>query len=255
MKTKTLILAIFSLLALANAGDREALRPSKAYADPNAQQPAYAYPGYQQPTAKRLAKRAAHKLADDINKKFAEAQIDTNPDPPADKAYAHPGYEQPAYKRLAKRAAPVEKTNDYDYDHAAYPGYQTNAISPYRYGPTAERLAKREAPAPYAYPNDYHVAAAYPGPAPVTKIQKINIVERLAKREAPAPYAYPDYGYNVAAGLGGYGPYGAPPALAPDQERLAKRDAVAYDQPKINYVAPTYAYPGYQVYPVAPVVW
>ena len=52
MKTKTLILAIFGLLALANAGDREARRPSKAYADPNAQQPAYAYPGYQRPTAK-----------------------------------------------------------------------------------------------------------------------------------------------------------------------------------------------------------
>ena len=32
------------------------------------------------------------------------------------------------------------------------------------------RLAKRDAPAPYAYPNDYHVAAAYPGPAPVAKI-------------------------------------------------------------------------------------
>merc|ERR1712051_1109869 len=172
-----------------------------------------------------------------------------NPEPPL--AYAHPGYEQHAYKRLAKREAPVAKTNDY-YDPAAYadPNVQ-------RYGPplpAIERLAKREAPAPYAYPNDYHVAAAYPGPAPVTKIQKINIVERLAKREAPAPYAYPDYGYNVAAGLGGYGPYGAPPALAPDQERLAKRDAVAYDQPKINYVAPTYAYPDYQVNPVAPVV-
>ena len=28
------------------------------------------------------------------------------------------------FRRLAKRAAPVKKTNDYDYDHAAYPGYQ-----------------------------------------------------------------------------------------------------------------------------------
>ena len=35
------------------------------------------------------------------------------------------------------------------------------------------RLAKRDAPT-YVYPNDYYVAAAYPGPAPVTKI---NIVE------------------------------------------------------------------------------
>ena len=51
MKTKTLILAIFSLLALANA-NKEALRPAKAYADPGYKQPAYAYPGYQQPTAK-----------------------------------------------------------------------------------------------------------------------------------------------------------------------------------------------------------
>ena len=54
MKTKTLILAIFSLLALANAERprKEAPRPAKAYADPEAAQPAYAYPGYQQPTAK-----------------------------------------------------------------------------------------------------------------------------------------------------------------------------------------------------------
>ena len=31
------------------------------------------------------------------------------------------------------------------------------------------RLAKRDAPT-YVYPNDYYVAAAYPGPAPVAKI-------------------------------------------------------------------------------------
>ena len=35
------------------------------------------------------------------------------------------------FRRLAKRAAPVKKTNDYDYDHAAYPGYQID-------GPHAE---------------------------------------------------------------------------------------------------------------------
>ena len=56
MKTKTLILAVFGLLALANAGEKvpnkEALRPAKAYAYPSYEQPAYAYPGYQQPTAK-----------------------------------------------------------------------------------------------------------------------------------------------------------------------------------------------------------
>ena len=42
------------------------------------------------------------------------------------------------------------------------------------------------------------------------------LFRRLAKRDANA-YAYPDYGYNVAAGLGGYG---APPAQAPDQSPL-----------------------------------
>ena len=59
MKTKTLILAIFGLLALANAGGRrqktpykEDPPPEKAYADPGYEQRAYAYPGYQQPTAK-----------------------------------------------------------------------------------------------------------------------------------------------------------------------------------------------------------
>merc|ERR1712051_484735 len=101
--------------ALANAERprKEAPRPAKAYADPEAEQPAYAYPGYQQPTSKRLAKRAAYKLP--------EESVDpkTNPDPPADKAYAHPGYKQPAYKRLAKSFTP--KINDYYYDHAAYP--------------------------------------------------------------------------------------------------------------------------------------
>merc|ERR1712051_622565 len=112
------------------------------------------------------------------------------------------GYKRGPFRRLAKRdaeAPAVAKTNDYEADDllAAYPEY--------RYGPTAERLAKREAPAPYAYPNDYHVAATYPGPAPVTKIQKINIVERLAKREAPAPYAYPN-DYHVAAAYPGPAP-------------------------------------------------
>merc|ERR1712051_1129079 len=188
--------------ALANAERprKEAPRPAKAYADPEAEQPAYAYPGYHQPTAKRLAKRAAHKLVDDIHKKFAEAQIDTNPEP--DKAYAHPGYEQPAYKRLAKRdavfppaayisaidpppevqgvskdapgsttakrlakrAAPVEKTNDYDYDEAAYA--DPNAQ---RYGPplpAIERLAKRAVQPKVAKTNDYDYFdgddAAYP---------------------------------------------------------------------------------------------
>ena len=52
MKTKTLILAIFGLLALANAGEEEAPRPAKAYADPGYEQPAYAYPGYEQPAYK-----------------------------------------------------------------------------------------------------------------------------------------------------------------------------------------------------------
>merc|ERR1719151_358174 len=71
---------------------------------------AYANPGYEQPAYKRLAKRAAFKLADDvITKKFAEAQIDQSEARKANlephMAYAHPGYEQPAYKRLAKRAA------------------------------------------------------------------------------------------------------------------------------------------------------
>merc|ERR1712051_709527 len=38
---------------------------------------AYAHPGYEQPAYKRLAKRAAHKLAEDlIAKKFAEARQD-----------------------------------------------------------------------------------------------------------------------------------------------------------------------------------
>ena len=66
------------------------------------------------------------------------------------------------FRRLAKRDAvepPLAKTNDYDYQMA---------------NPEQSQKAKRDAPAPYAYPNDYHVAAAYPGPAPVTKI---NIVE------------------------------------------------------------------------------
>ena len=48
MKTKTLILAIFSLLALANAQQPKA----KAYADPEESNPVYAYPGYQQPAYK-----------------------------------------------------------------------------------------------------------------------------------------------------------------------------------------------------------
>jgi len=103
----------------------------RAYADPNVQTryardlveeegdarkanpeltKAYANPGYEQPAYKRLAKRAAFKLADDvITKKFAEAQIDQSEARKANlephMAYAHPGYEQPAYKRLAKRAA------------------------------------------------------------------------------------------------------------------------------------------------------
>merc|ERR1712051_1175476 len=89
MKTKTLILAIFGLLALANAGGRRQktlykeapprrpqkpfyLSPAKAYADPGYEQPAYAYPGYQQPTAKRLAKRDAAAYADpDVIKRYA----------------------------------------------------------------------------------------------------------------------------------------------------------------------------------------
>merc|ERR1712051_960922 len=150
MKTKTLILAIFSLLALANAGDREALRPSRAYADPNAQKPAYAYPGYQQPTAKRLAKRAAPvDYYYDVYMEPRRAYIE-----PA-KAYTNP------LRRLAKSIQPkVAKTNDYDYfdgDDAAYPEY--------RNGPTAERLAKSIQPK-VAKTNDYDYFdgddAAYP---------------------------------------------------------------------------------------------
>jgi len=185
---KTFILAIFGLLALANAQEEEyqidQIKDRKANPEPEAE--AYAHPGYEQHAYKRLAKRAAHKLADDIiTKKFAEAQIDTSEDREAnselEKAYAHPGYQQPAYKRLAKREAPVAKTNDY-YDEAAYA--DPNAQ---RYGPpppAIERLAKGYG---YAIAAGLRGYEAPPAQAPDQ--------ERLAKA----------YGYAVATGLGGYG--------------------------------------------------
>merc|ERR1712051_630447 len=148
--------------ALANAERprKEAPRPAKAYADPEAEQPAYAYPGYQQPTAKRLAKRAAPvDYYYDVYMEPRRAYIE-----PA-KAYTNP------LRRLAKRAIQpkVAKTNDYDYfdgDDAAYPEY--------RNGPTAERLAKA-----YGYP----VAAGLGGyEAPPVQAPE---QERLAKGAAP----------------------------------------------------------------------
>merc|ERR1712051_86537 len=92
--------------ALANAERprKEAPRPAKAYADPEAQQPAYAYPGYQQPTAKRLAKRDAVEPPLAKTNDYDNDWPSANPEQPQ-KAYANPGYEQPAYKRLAKRDA------------------------------------------------------------------------------------------------------------------------------------------------------
>jgi len=126
---KTFILAIFGLLALANAEEEFSIdqsearkanpEPTKAHSDIKIEKP-----------EKRLAKRDAAAYADpdvitryasmgpvlaayadpDVITRYARDLVEEEGDarkanPELTKAYANPGYEQPAYKRLAKRAA------------------------------------------------------------------------------------------------------------------------------------------------------
>jgi len=135
---KTFILAIFGLLALANAEEEFSIdqsearkanpEPTKAHSDIKIEKP-----------EKRLAKRDAAAYADpdvisgntryapisnplapgpvlrayadpNVQTRYARDLVEEEGDarkanPELTKAYANPGYKQPVYKRLAKRAA------------------------------------------------------------------------------------------------------------------------------------------------------
>jgi len=152
---KTFILAIFGLLALANAEEEFSIdqsearkanpEPTKAHSDIKIEKP-----------EKRLAKRDAAAYADpdvitryasmgpvlaayadpDVITRYARDLTEEEGDARKanikhyKKAYANPGYKQPAYKRLAKRDAVAYPSPYYGY----YGGYHGYYPYNYRYG-------------------------------------------------------------------------------------------------------------------------